>query len=68
MPRDIYQELVSFLGKGQISRFVTEATEEKLLEKKLEPKDPVKAFLDLRKITPKLSDKQIMAAIRKGRT
>ena len=65
--KDIYQELVAFLGKGNISSFITEAAEEKLLEKKLEPKDPVEAFLRLRKVTPKLTHKQIMAAIRKGR-
>ena len=67
MPRDIYQELVSFLGKGKISRFITEATEDKLLEEKLVQKDPIEAFFAHKKDLPKLTHRQIMAAIKKGR-
>lgn len=67
LPNYVYGDLLSLFGKGKVSSFVAEATEEKLLEKKLAPKYPIKAFLDLRKITPKLDDDQIMAAIRKGR-
>jgi len=67
MPKDIYQELVSFLGKGKISRFIAEATEDKLLEEKLVKKDPVEAFFAHKKDLPKLTHRQIMVAIKKGR-
>jgi hypothetical protein len=67
LPNYIYEDLLALIPRGGISGFVSEATEEKLLEKKLEPKDPVKAFLALRKVTPKLNDRQIMEAIRRGR-
>ena len=67
LPNYVYEDLLALIPRGDISGFVSEATEEKLLEKKLEPKDPVKAFCDLRKVTPKLNDRQIMEAIRRGR-
>ena len=68
LPKDLFEDLINLIGKGKVSSFVAEATEEKILEKKLEPKDPVEAFLALRKKTKKLSDSEIMTAIRKGRT
>ena len=68
LPKNIYEDLITLVGKGRISKFVAKATGEKLLDKKLEPKDPVKAFFALRKITPKLTHRQIMDAIHKGRT
>ncbi|KKQ37817.1 MAG: hypothetical protein US53_C0008G0008 [Candidatus Woesebacteria bacterium GW2011_GWA1_37_7] len=68
LPKYVYEDLISLLGKGKISSFVAEAAEDKLLEKKLEAKDPIEAFLALRKKTKKISDEEIMAAIRKGRT
>lgn len=68
LPSHIYFDLLSLFGKGKISAVVAEAIEEKLLVEKLKPNtDPIDAFLALRKITPKLSDNEIMAAIRKGR-
>ena len=68
LPNHIYEDLLRLLGKGNVSSFVAEATEAKLLEEKMEPKDPIEAFFALRKITTKRSFKQILAAIRKGRT
>jgi len=68
LPNHVYEDLLAFLGKGKISGFVAEATQHKLLEKKLAPKSPVEAFFALRKITTKRTNKQILEAIRKGRT
>lgn len=68
LPKYIYEDLISLFGKGKISRFVAEATEDKLLEKKLEIKEPIAAFFELRKQSPKLTTEQILKAIRKGRT
>jgi len=68
LPKNIYEDLLKLIGKGKVSSFVAEATEEKILDKKIEPKDPIEAFLALRKKTKKISDSEIMAAIRKGRT
>lgn len=67
LPNYIYEDLLALVPKGDISGFVSEAMEGRLLEKKLEPKDPVKAFLSLRKVTSKLNDRQIMEAIKRGR-
>ena len=68
LPKNIYEDLLKLIGKGKVSSFVAEATEEKILDKKIEPKDPIEAFLALRKKPKKISDSEIMAAIRKGRT
>jgi len=67
LPNHVYEDLILLLGKGKVSNFVAEATEDKLLEKKLAPKDPIEAFLAHRKNLPKLTHSQIMTAIRKGR-
>ncbi|OGG17309.1 hypothetical protein A3D78_06250 [Candidatus Gottesmanbacteria bacterium RIFCSPHIGHO2_02_FULL_39_14] len=67
LPKYIYEDLVNLLGKGKISSFVAEATEDKILKKKLESKDPIKAFLDHRKNLEKIPDFNILSAIHKGR-
>lgn len=67
LPKYIYEDLTALLPRGEISSFVAEATESKLLEEKFEKKDPIEAFFAHRKDLPKLTDRQIMAAIRKGR-
>jgi len=68
IPKHLYEDLLFLYGKGNVSKVATEAIRHKILKKKLEPKDPIDAFMALRKITPKLSDSKIMDAIRKGRT
>jgi len=68
VPHHLYKELITVVGQGKVSRFVAEATEARLLEKKFRKKDAVAAFFSHRKGLPKLTDAQIMAAIRKGRT
>jgi len=67
LPTYVYEDLVTLLPRGGISSFVAEATEDKVLEHKINKKDPVEEFLALRNGLPKLTDKQIFAAIRKGR-
>jgi len=67
LPAYVYEDLVALLPRGGISSFVAEATEDKVLEHKINKKDPVEEFLALRNGLPKLTDKQIFAAIRKGR-
>lgn len=68
LPINVYEDLTTLLPRGEISSFVAEATESKLLEEKFEKKDPIEAFFALRKIAPRRTTKQILAAIRKGRT
>ena len=67
LPRNVYEDLLALFGKGKISSVVAEAEEEKVLEKKLAPKDPIEAFFAHKKNLQKLTHRQIMAAIRKGR-
>ena len=68
IPKNIYKDLLNLYGKGKISKALTQAARRQVLEKKLEPSDPVEAFLQLRKITTKRTLKQILAGIKKGRT
>ena len=67
MPKYIHEELLVYAGKRQLSRFVAEAVEEHLLERKTTPVDPITEFFNLRNRLPKFSHKKIMAAIKKGR-
>jgi hypothetical protein len=67
VPNHIYEDVLMMFGKGNISSLVSEALEEKILSKKLEPKDSVEAFFANKKNLPKLSDDEIMEAIKKGR-
>lgn len=67
LPDYLYSQLKLLLNKGDLSSFIAEAAEEKLLEEKLAPKDPIKAFFAHKKKLPKITDKQIFAAVRKGR-
>lgn len=67
-PVNVYEDLLALAGRGKVSSFVAEATENKLLEGKFEKKDPIEAFFALRKIAPRRTTKQILEAIRKGRT
>jgi hypothetical protein len=54
--------------RGEVSRFVAEATENYILDKRINiKKNPVEAFFAHKKNLPKLTDNQIMSAMRKGR-
>ncbi len=68
LPRYVHEELLAFVSRRQLSHFVAEAVEEHLLDQKIAPNDPLKKFFDLRKKTPKISDKEILEAVQKGRT
>lgn len=66
LPDYLYQQLQAHAPKRQVSRFVTEAIEEKVLEEKI-PTDPVEDFIRQRDKLPKFSYKQIRKAIERGR-
>lgn len=68
LPHNVYEELVSVVGRGKVSPFVAEATESKLLEEKLRKKDPISEFFSHKKGLLKLTHKEILSAIKKGRT
>lgn len=68
LPDYLYTELRLMLGRGDLSSFMAEAAEEKMLDEKLTPKDPIKAFFAHKEYLPKLTTKQILVNIRKGRT
>lgn len=67
LPKNVYQDLITLIGKGKVSNFVANATKRMVLDEKLSTISPVDAFLAHRDKLPKLNDKQITAAIRKGR-
>lgn len=67
LPNYLYEQLTSLLHKGNISRYITEAVEEKIIVTKIKT-DPIDEFLSLRKTFPKKNIKQILKAIRRGRT
>ena len=66
LPDYLYDQLQPLLQERQLSAFVAEAVEEKILAQ-TQSDDPVEAFLDWRRVVHKLSDQQILTAIRKGR-
>lgn len=68
VPDYFYDELRLQVAPGNVSSFFVEAAEEKLLDERVAKKtDPFESFFALRKKAPKLTDRQIMNAIRKGR-
>jgi len=67
LPSYIYDRLIKQVPERQVSRFVAGLLEEKLIVQKKQITDPIKDFVDLRSKLPKVSDKKIFAAIRKGR-
>ena len=67
LPDYLYQQLQTYAPKRQVSRFVTEAVEAKILDKKI-PTDPIEDFIAFRDKLPKFTTKQILKAIHRGRT
>lgn len=67
IPDYIYKQLTSLANPRGVSRFVADALEEKIIKTRKNT-NAVEDFLALRKILPKRSIKQIIAAIHKGRT
>ena len=68
LPDYLYQQLQTYAPKRQVSRFVAEAVEAKILDKTI-PTDPIEDFITLKHSLnlPKLTFKQLKAAIAKGR-
>lgn len=67
LPNYIYQKLMKAAPERKVSSFVARILEEELIVQKKQITDPIKDFVDLRSKLPKVSDKKIFAAIRKGR-
>ncbi len=68
MPDYLYTQLLATVPTGQISKFVSAATEDKIVSQKLTKKiNPVEQFLSLGNSIPRMTTKQILAAIKKGR-
>lgn len=65
VPNNLYENLLALLGKREVSKFIAEAIEEKVLEKKLG--GGVENFIALRAKLPKVVRKKILLAIEKGR-
>jgi len=65
IPKYLGEELKKLVEKRKLSRFVTRALEKQILEEKIE--NPIQAFLSLRKKLPKLPQKRIISAIKRGR-
>ncbi len=68
LPKNIYEDLLTLYGKGNISRILAEVAQKRVLQDKLHKKTPVEEFFALRQITTKRTVKQILAGIHKGRT
>ena len=66
LPDYLYQQLQTYAPKRQVSRFVAEAVEAKILDKTI-PTDPIEDFINQREKLPKFTYKQIRRAIEKGR-
>lgn len=68
MPGYLYSQLLATVPTGQISKFVSTATEDKIVSQKLTQRtNPVEHFLSLGNSIPHMSTKQILAAVKKGR-
>jgi hypothetical protein len=67
LPDYTYQNLVRIVPMGQISRFVAEAVEQKMVSAPKSDSDPVARFLEAGKDLPKRNIAGIIEAIGKGR-
>lgn len=66
LPGYIYKRLRKTIPSRGISQFVAKTVEKELMDMKAE--DPIQGFFELQNHFPKLTTKQILNAIRKGRT
>ena len=68
LPDYLYDQLMMMFDRGRISKFISEATEKMIIEKRMEEKvDPIDEILRLKKNLPNISGKKILEAIHKGR-
>ena len=64
IPEYLYNNLNEEVPAGQVSSFVAQAVETRLMERS---SDPVGDFIKLREKVPKIRREDILKAIRKGR-
>ena len=67
IPNHLYEDLITMVGKGKISAFVTESARKMILKKKTTPKEAISNFWSLREKAPRRTTKQILESIHKGR-
>jgi metal-responsive CopG/Arc/MetJ family transcriptional regulator len=68
MPASIYEQVLAIVGKGKVSEFIAEAAEAKVLEERaVVQENPTDRLFALSEKMPKMTVKQIKAAINKGR-
>ncbi len=68
MPTHLYNQLIETVPERQVSKFVSESVEERLLALKRAPYGGAKDLLVLRDSLPRYSTEEIKNAINKGRT
>lgn len=64
LPKYLYEDLVQLVPIGQVSGFVTQAVEKKLIEF---DSDPIEEFIELSRKLPRKGKIEIIKAIKKGR-
>ncbi len=68
LPQYLYERLASLIPNRQLSSFITQALEEKVLGMVMKKKEnPYEEFLQLRDKLPKISREQIIKSIDAGR-
>lgn len=69
VPTHIYNQAKKLVKDRELSSFVADAIQEKVFNQKyIHKENPIEAFRKLRGTLPKRNTKQILEAIRKGRT
>jgi len=66
LPSHLYDYLVATVSPREISSYISQAIERTMLSDKID--NSIDSFLDLRKITPKFKNQDLLLAIHKGRT
>jgi len=66
LPSHLYDYLAATVSPREISSYISQAIERTMLSDKID--NSIDSFLDLRKITPKFKNQDLLLAIHKGRT
>lgn len=66
LPSYLYDYLATTVSGREISSYVTDAVEHKILNEKIN--NPITDFIALREQLPKFSSQEILSAIHQGRT
>lgn len=68
LPNYLYDQLMAFYGRGEVSQFVSEAVESRIIAAKINKETyPEDELLKLKKKLPRITRTQILRAIAKGR-